>query len=284
MTAVTNPQVQAAARPALPPSMVERMTLIVDAFDSRFTRLNLEQIACRTHLPRSTAHRILDQLVQLSWLEHTSMGYSLGRRALGLGGQDGAHGEIRKAAADVLHSLHLRTGMVVHLAVLDGSMEMYLDKVGGRYASVLPSKVGQRSAIYKTTGGRAMLAWLEPERVDDLVGERITRPPQPGKWDLMSLHRELNRIRARGGISLDRGEFTAECPSVAAAVRTHEGPVAAISLCAESGSAQLDRVVPLLADAARRVSQALLPDPAPASASRSVQAPTVVPRGAAARR
>jgi len=37
-------------RPELPQSMVERMTLIVDAFDSRFSQLNLEQIACRTQL------------------------------------------------------------------------------------------------------------------------------------------------------------------------------------------------------------------------------------------
>jgi len=246
-------------RPELPQSMVERMTLIVDAFDSRFSQLNLEQIACRTQLPRSTAHRILDQLVRLDWLEHSATGYRLGRRALGLGGQDGAHGEIRTAAAEALHELHLRTGMVVHLAVLQGSVEVYLDKIGGRYAPVLPSKVGLHNSAYQTTGGRAMLAWLAPERVDELVGARLTRPARPGKWDIISLHRELGRIRSRGGISLDRGEFSTGVPSVAAAVRTADGPVAAISLCSEAGSARLDRVIPLVADAARAVSRALMP-------------------------
>jgi len=242
-------------RPELPPSMVERMTLIVDAFDSRFSQLNLEQIACRTQLPRSTAHRILDQLVRLDWLKHSATGYRLGRRALGLG-QDG---EIRTAAADVLHELHLRTGMVVHLAVLQGSVEVYLDKIGGRYARVLPSKVGLHKSAYQTTGGRAMLAWLAPEQVDELVGARLTRPARPGKWDIISLHRELGRIRGRGGISLDRGEFSTGVPSVAAAVRTADGPVAAISLCSEAGSARLDRVIPLVADAVRAVSHALMP-------------------------
>lgn len=51
----------------LPPSMVERMTLILDAFDGRAARLTLEEVACRTQLPRSTVHRILDQLVKLDW-------------------------------------------------------------------------------------------------------------------------------------------------------------------------------------------------------------------------
>ena len=54
----------------LPPSMVERMTLILEAFDSPTRRLTLEQVSQRTTLPRSTAHRILDQLVRLDWLEH----------------------------------------------------------------------------------------------------------------------------------------------------------------------------------------------------------------------
>lgn len=244
---------------ALPPSMVERMTLIVDSFESRFTLLNLEQIACRTHLPRSTAHRILDQLVRVGWLEHTPAGYCLGRRALGLGGQDGAHGEIRSAAADTLHELHLRTGMVVHLAVLDGSEELYLDKIGGRFASVLQSKVGLRRSAYLTTGGRAMLAWLAPEQVDGLLAGRLTRPVRPHKWDIMSLHRELNRIRGRGGISLDRSTVWPGFPSVAVAIRSNEGPVAAVSLCSEVGSAHLDRVVPLVAEAARVIARELVP-------------------------
>ena len=79
----------------LPPSMVERMTLILDAFDGRAARLTLEEVACRTQLPRSTVHRILDQLVKLDWVDHASFGYCLGRRALGLGGGDGGHSQIR---------------------------------------------------------------------------------------------------------------------------------------------------------------------------------------------
>ncbi len=40
LTAEIEPAV--AARPELPPSMVERMTLILDAFDGRSTRLTLK--------------------------------------------------------------------------------------------------------------------------------------------------------------------------------------------------------------------------------------------------
>lgn len=251
------------ARRELPPSMVERMTLILDVFDRRTARLSLEEVAGRTNLPRSTAHRILEQLVRLHWLNHTARGYSLGRRALGLGGRDGAHGEIRQSAAPHLHELHVRTGMVVHLAVLDGANELFLDKIGGPYAAALASRVGGLQPAYRTTGGRSMLAWLPPEEVDALLADRLDRPRGAGRWDLLTLHAELNRIRQRNGLSIDRGDGrtatpSVPIPSVAAAMRTPDGPAAAISVAGQVGAGVLERVLPLLADAVRLSTRDLL--------------------------
>lgn len=243
--------------------MVERVTLILDAFDQRPTaRLNLDQITARTGLPRSTAHRILGQLVGLEWLEYAGAHYSLGRRALGLGGQEGLHGEIRKAAAEHLHQLHLRTGLVVHLAVLEGTDEIYLDKIGGHFAATLPSKVGSRHRAYLTTGGRAMLAWLPPEEIDARFGPLLSRSSAGRGWDLAGLHLELARVRRAHGISIDRGAQTRafvgiELPSVAAAIRTAAGPVAAICVAGAANSVPIERLVPLVADAATRTSLAL---------------------------
>lgn len=264
MTSLENPQavIEAGDAPDLPPSMVERMTLILDAFERRSSKLNLEEVANRTRLPRSTAHRILDQLVKLDWLDHGALGYGLGRRALGLGGQGNGHNELRQVANSYLHELHMRTGMVVHLSVLDGVDEIYLDKIGGRFASRLASKVGGHSGAYWNTGGRAMLAALTPEAVDDLAGERLRNSRSKNPWTLDELHQELNRIRQRHGLSIDRsGERSMGFTSAAAAVIGPEGPVAAICLCPESNSTPLDRVAPLVLGAARRISQELFPAP-----------------------
>ncbi|GAA5050551.1 IclR family transcriptional regulator [Thermocatellispora tengchongensis] len=236
--------------------MVERMTLIIDAFDGRFTHLTLEDVARCTHLPRSTAHRILDQLVRLNWLEHSSLGYSLGRRALGRG--DGSHGEIRAAAAPLLHNLQMRTGLVVHLAVLDGPEVFYLDKVGGRFALSVPSRVGGRAPAHATAVGKAILAWLEPERVEELVDGKIVRLTSRTIGDIATLHQELNRIRRRQGLAFERGESFPGISCVAAAIRGHEGPVAGISLVGDART-PLEKVAPLVVDAARQASLALFP-------------------------
>lgn len=251
------PVAGAPARRELPPSMVERMTLIMDAFEGRTTRLSLEDVARRTHLPRSTAHRILDQLVRLQWIEHTPHGYGLGVRALGLGG-DGTQAEIREAAAARLHNLQIRTGMVVHLAVLDGAEVHYLDKVGGRFAASVPSRVGGRAPAHSTALGKAMLAWLEPEETEARVGGDIGRLTHRTIADMGTLHQELGRIRQRRGLAFERGECFPGIACVATAVRGPEGPVAAVSLVGDART-PLEKVAPLVVDAVRQISLELFP-------------------------
>ncbi|ORI27331.1 IclR family transcriptional regulator [Rhodococcus sp. 1168] len=244
----------------LPPSMVERMTLILDAFDGRAARLSLEEISFCTQLPRSTVHRILDQLVRLDWVDHASVGYGLGARALGLGGGDGGRSQIREAAAPILHELHMQTGMVVHLSVLDGSESVCLDKVGGRFAAALPSRVGGRVSAHSTAGGKAMLAWLDPEHVDTLFGPALPRFTDSTITERAVLHLELNRIRQRKGLAFGLGESVRGIACVGSAIRGYEGPAGGIALCGDMRTAQLERVAPLVMDAARKVTRTLFPE------------------------
>ncbi|TDC97315.1 IclR family transcriptional regulator [Actinomadura sp. 7K507] len=246
------------ARRESPPSMIERMTLILDAFSGPTARLTLEDVARRTGLPRSTAHRILDQLVGQRWLAHHSFGYGLGQRALGLGGQDGGHGKIREAAAPLLHELQITTGLVAHLAVLDGAEVFYLDKLGGRLASSVPSRVGGRAPAHCTALGKAMLAWLEPEQVDAMLGSGISRFTSRTIGELGTLHQELHRVRQRRGLAFERGESYPGIACVAAAIRGTDGPVAGISLVGDIRT-PLENVAPLVVTAAREASQVLFP-------------------------
>ncbi|MDP9821934.1 IclR family transcriptional regulator [Nocardioides massiliensis] len=251
--------VEARERPTIPPSMVERMTLILDAFPGRTTRLTLEEVARATHLPRSTAHRILDQLLKLGWLQHAGFGYCLGPRALQLAGAAGDTSELRAVAAPHLHDLMLRTGLTVHLAVLDEGCVHYLDKLGSRTAVTVPSRVGGYAPAHCTALGRAMLAWLPAEEVDELVGDDLRAMTTSTVSDLASLHRELHRVRVRHGLAVERGECYDDIACVAAAVHAPEGPIGAISVVGDSTTAY-ERVAPLVLDAARQVSRELYPD------------------------
>lgn len=232
------------------------MTLIMEVFDSRAVRLLLDEIASRTRLPRSTTHRILDQLVQLGWLEHTPDGYGMGWRSLQFGGLDNGNNRIRAEAAPLLHNLQMRTGMVVHLAVLNGTNIHYLDKAGGRNATSVPSRVGGSAPAHATALGKAMLAWISPEQLDEMFKRGL--PPNTPRTiqDVPTLYAELNRIRQRGGLAYESGESYEGIACVAAAIRSRREPVASISLVGTTRD-PIERVAPLVLEAARRVSEAL---------------------------
>lgn len=231
----------------VPVSMVERMTLILELFQRPQTRLTLEKVVARTNLPRSTAHRILDQLIRANWVTHSASGYRLGPRALSLGGRDVGYGPVRAAAAPRLHELYLRTGLVAHLAVLDRIDTVYLDKVGGREAADMVSRVGGRAPAHRTASGRAILAWLSPEQLDVLFDFEVVAERH---LDMSRLTGELNAIRQRKGLAFVRNFFGTT--SVALAIRGMDGPIASVSLSGPPDR-PLERVVPLLVEAVHGV-------------------------------
>ncbi|WP_280423783.1 IclR family transcriptional regulator [Nocardia carnea] len=140
-----------------PTAVLDRVSLVLDAFDGRES-LGLAEIVLRTGLPRSSAHRILDRLVQLRWLRREGRSYSLGIRLVELGSLAVHQDRIHAASGPHLHHLYRATGMVVHLAVLDGDDIVYLDKIGGRLAAHVPTRVGGRLPAARTALGKALLA------------------------------------------------------------------------------------------------------------------------------
>jgi len=229
------------------------MTQILDVFFTGDDRLLLDDVSQATGLPRSTTFRMLSQLVELHWLEHTDRGYRLGVRARGLRSSDAD--ELRCAAAPILNDLHLRTGAVVHLAAMEGRVVHYLDKVGGAAADTIPSRVGARLAPDKTVSGKALLAMLPPEEVDTLLSLDDSRPRTLAQ--LTRLHAELDQIRSRHGLAISAAE---KCgmgiTAVAAPVHGTRGVVGTISLSCRNGTPARD-LAPLVVMAARRVSRAL---------------------------
>lgn len=267
----TRPDPSAGGAASPPTSMVERMTIIMDAFDDRSLRLTLEELAARTGLPRSTTHRILNQLVDLGWVERGTRGYTLGPRALGLGGgtAPSADVEIRHAAAPHIHELQVRTGLVVHLSMLEGGDIVYLDKLGGRAAANVPSRVGERAPAHTTAGGKAILSLMDEEQLAPLLRGRLHRRTPRTICDPATLRHELARIRQRGGLAFEQGESVPGVGCVAAAVSGPDGPIAAISLCGEAGLPQLEVLPPLVLHAARETSRSLHPSSRETDASRA---------------
>ena len=238
------------------PSMVTRITAILETFDSSLQCRSLQDIASLTGLPRSTAYRILEQLVQAGWVQHDVSGYRLGWRANGLPSRANEESRLREAAAPYLYDLAVRTQLTVHLAVLDGPFARYLDKIGGE-ASHVPSRVGGMLPAHLTAVGQAMLAHVDPESLD-IVLRRLRLSVDPA-----AVHRDLAAVRMKGGLATTRNSPLAAVSCIGAPIFDREHSITGgLSLCDGGSGAPLDRYVPLLLERARRISAQLgLPHP-----------------------
>jgi DNA-binding IclR family transcriptional regulator len=243
-------------------SMIQRMTAILDTFDDPLRRRSLHDVVDRTGLPSSTAHRILDQLVQLGWVEHDASGYRLGWRARQVSCQVDQAAMLREAAAPAIWELALRTPFVVHLAVLDGPHVRYLDKVGGPEALRVPSRVGGLLPAHLTAVGKAMLAYTETVALDETLEEAASHGDV--QVDLVAVHRELAAIRFRGGLSTERNSPLAAVACVGAPIFGGDRQViGALSLCDGGNGKALGPYASLLRARAQRISAQLASRPEP---------------------
>lgn len=232
--------------------VIEKMTLIVDAFKDGPERLLLEDLTDLTGLPRSTVFRLLRQLVDLGWIEHGGRGYRLGPRLASAGGDRPSNERIRTAASNPLAELHLTTGAVCHLSVLDSGMTYFLDKVGGQAFGTVPSRVGARLRVTDSVSGLAMLSMMSPEDAETtaLLNGHLS------DHDLLSLHQTLHQVRQRGVAILPGACRISKITSIGIAIPSPGGPIAALSL-AYKGNHPVERFVPRLRIAVQQTARQL---------------------------
>jgi DNA-binding IclR family transcriptional regulator len=253
-----------------PVSMVERMTLVLDAFDVASPRLTLTELTARTGLPRSTTHRILEQLVELRWLEHSGQSYALGMRALELGGLAVAHHELRDIATPLLGELHQRTGAVASLVVLDRRDVVFVDRYGRGLSSDVVTRVGGRAPAHATAAGKAMLAWADDAVLRSTYPQRLPSRTPRTITSLEVLRQDLAQVRSRAGIAYEREEAAQGTVAVAAALRGSGTALAALQLSGDATTVNVERLAPYVQDAARQASRALFPAPGQRRRSRTV--------------
>jgi DNA-binding IclR family transcriptional regulator len=208
-------------------TVVGRLEAILASFDGCDHVLGLSEISHRVGLPKSTVHRLANQLCAVGWLERNSGGYRVGLKLLELGSVALQRTGLREVAFKHLHSLAARTGLVVHLGILDHGDVVYLDRVMTTRVA-LPTRVGGREPAYCTAIGKAMLAFEGPAgRASALAGMRrrtdftITEP--------RALQAALDSAR-QTGVAYDREEAYRGLGCVASPIRSGDRVIGAVSV------------------------------------------------------
>ena len=225
----------------------------------RMGATDLRAVCSDTGVGRSTAHRLLQLLVQRGYLRSShGAEYGLGPALIELGFQALYQSPVPAMARPILEHLMEKYQDTVHLAVEDAGQVLYIDKISGSRGAEMRSRVGYRMPLSRTGIGKALLL-DEPERWADVFDrDGVGSPPGQEVRD-----RYLQRMMgfAEEGVTLDLEENEPGIRCVAASVRNGSGAiVAAISISATNPYMPMDRMralQPVMAQSALSISKKL---------------------------
>jgi DNA-binding IclR family transcriptional regulator len=228
---------------------------ILGAFDAGHPQLSLTELARRSGVPLSTAHRLVGELEEWQALSRAPDGrLRVGLRLWELGQL--APSRLQDLAHPWLQELFASTGENVHLAVRDGMEVLYVDKVAGRRAVPIVSRTGGRLPMHPTGVGKALLAFEPDWFVRSYLARQLERPTPHTITEPGRLARELATVRAQG-YALTYEEMTLGSCSAAAPVLVDGRAMAALGIVLASRRArELPRLVEPLLKVADQIGRA----------------------------
>jgi DNA-binding IclR family transcriptional regulator len=238
-------------------SVTGRVLAVLAAFSAERPELTLTEISRRAGLPLTTAHRIVGELAAWGALERAAGRYRIGLRLWEVGALAPRGLGLRESAMPFLEDLYEVTKQNVQLAVLDGTDAVYLERISGRGAVNVITRVGGRLPLHATGVGLVLLAHSPPELQEQVLAGPLRRYTPKTRCDPAELRRVLAEVR-RTGVAVTDGQIELVSLSVAAPVLDQCGDVvAALSVVVPAEGTDPRAYVPAVRAAGRAISRAL---------------------------
>jgi DNA-binding IclR family transcriptional regulator len=231
---------------------------IIDLLAAHKNGLRLTDLVNNMDVPRGTVVRLLSVMMDAHLVRHSEDGrYRLGPRSA-IWGADYLSGlELRQVASDVMARLAQVGNETCHLGVRDGDSVLYIDKVESPHSLRMVSRVGGINPLHCTGIGKAMLAFISPDELDEYCSRPLERRTANTIVSPEVLRAELQRIRDRGYAVDDiENEIGVRC--IGAPIFDHTGDIAgSISLAGPTMRMTWERVEQLtspVVEAAQEIS------------------------------
>jgi IclR family KDG regulon transcriptional repressor len=215
-----------------------KVLAVLAAFNAPGGAISLAELADRSGLPKSTAHRMLSFLRDADFVESVEGQYFLSAKVstLAEGTPAGLSPGERACLMPFLAELYELTHEVVQLTVRSGTSVQVVERIHGHRSARLAVQRGETQPLHRTAAGKVFLSG-RAETPSERCSREQSRP---------SFVQELASVRATG-IAFERGEWRPEVCGVAAAVRDARlEVVAAISIIGPTGRFRPEAVAPHL--------------------------------------
>lgn len=150
--------------------VIERTFDILELLATEEEGLGITEIARRLNLNKTTVHRIVNGILKRGYVEKTEQGlYRMGLKCVAIASVRLGNLELSTEARPFLAYLTNTLRQSSHLAILDGTDAVYIDKVEVTKNIRLYSEIGKRIPVYCSALGKALLLDKSPAQVEAIL-------------------------------------------------------------------------------------------------------------------
>lgn len=233
-------------------SMTERIVRVLDTFSADRTLQTATEIAHRTGLPASSAHRIIGDLITAGLLERDEDNrVRLGMRLWELALRGSSALRLRQAALPHMERVQTIVREHTQLAVLEHDEALFLERLSHPDAGANVTRIAGRLPVHASSSGLVLLAFADPDVRERVLARPLRAVSPETVTDAPTLRSLLAAIRRRGYIAA-AGSIEAVSTGVAVPVRDRGEVVAALSVVLPRETATEPAITALL-DAAKSI-------------------------------
>ncbi|WP_027414968.1 IclR family transcriptional regulator [Aneurinibacillus terranovensis] len=207
-------------------SSVKNALLLLRSFSIDEPEKKVTDLASSLGLGKSTVSRLLATLASEGFVikDPETQKYRLGLSILNLNTIITSNLEVNRESQPILQKLVHEIGETAHIAVLEGTDVVYLNKVECKHPVQILSHVGRRNPLHCTSSGKVILAYQEKELIEQFIEKGLEKYTAQTITNPEDFRTVLNKIKDQGyAISIE--EIREGVASIAVPIRDYTGKV-----------------------------------------------------------
>ena len=179
---------------------LDKGLFLLETIEQAAQPISLQELWQTLKWDKSTIYRLLVTLEKRGYIHRDpkERKYSLGLKIYAL-----YDSLIRKLDVQQITKSHLallarRTGQTAHLAVAVGSCIVFIDRAVGSEILSVNTQIGAMEPLHCTALGKAYLAYVEPEKLEELLAGPLVKYTPRTIVSRRGLQKEMAAIRDRG--------------------------------------------------------------------------------------
>lgn len=228
-------------------SSVKNALLILRSFTMDEPEKKISDLAASLGLNKSTVSRTMATLASEGFVykDPETKKYRLGMTIISLSGIINNNMDVYRESQPILNKLVQDIGETAHIAVLDNTEVIYIQKIECNHPVRALSHIGKRNPTYCTSSGKVLLAYADDSLLETVIDSGLLKYTDTTITDPHILREHLKMVK-EDGFAYSMAEFNEGVNSVAAPIFDYTGKViAALTVVGPMQRIQPNKIRPL---------------------------------------